>query len=49
MVYNSVKESTTANCLKTVWDAEACKEKLVDFNALHEVPCLPQMEHEKLS
>ena len=25
---------------------EACKEKLVDFNALDEVPCLPQMEHE---
>ena len=25
---------------------EACKEKLVDFHALDEVPCLPQMEHE---
>ena len=25
---------------------EACKEKLVDFNALDEVLCPPQMEHE---
>jgi hypothetical protein len=30
--WNSVKESTIA-CFKKVWGTEACKEKLVDFDA----------------
>ena len=31
---------------KKVWGTEACKENIVDFAALDEVPCPPQMEHE---
>ena len=31
-----------------VWGTEACKEKIVDFDALDEVPCLPQMERETI-
>ena len=42
---NSVKETTIANCFKTVWSTEVSKEKLVDF-ALDEIPCPPQMECE---
>jgi hypothetical protein len=44
--WNSVKESTIVNCFKKVWSTEACKEKLVDFDALDEVPCPSQMERE---
>ena len=33
---------------KKGWGTEACKEKLVDFAALDEVPYPPQMEHETL-
>ena len=29
-----------------IWGTEACKEKLVDFDALDEVPCPPQMKRE---
>ena len=42
---NSVKETTIANCFKTVWSTEVSKEKLVDF-ALVEIPYPPQMECE---
>ena len=31
---------------KKVWSTKVCKEKLVDFDALDEVPCPPQMERE---
>ena len=44
--WKSVKESTICNVFKKVWGTEACKEKLVDFDALDEVPCPPQMERE---
>ena len=37
---------TICNVFKKVWGTEACKEKLVDFDALDEVPCPPQMERE---
>ena len=44
--WKSVKQSTIVNVFKKVWGTEACKEKLVDFDALDEVPCPSQMERE---
>ena len=44
--WNSVKESTIANCFKKVWGTESVRKNQLTLMLLDEVPCPPQMERE---